>query len=150
MTDTPIQKVPEDDHELVRLAADLLYPPGDPRLTEHLNAGQLGQLRSRLRGLADELEEVTPPADQQITVEAVVNGWTYELPTTPTATLDQLVAAALAKGNHTGRPATDWEVRDVAGVWLDPYGSKTLEELNLHRGGPDTRLFLNLRAGAGG
>jgi hypothetical protein len=95
-------------------------------------------------------ELVEQAVGQQLAMDVVVNGWSYKIPATPATTLDQLVADALAKGNHTGRPASDWEVRDAAGVWLNPYSSKTLEELNLHRGGPDTRLFLNLKAGAGG
>lgn len=83
-------------------------------------------------------------------LEVVVNGWAYKIPATEAMTLDQLVTDALARGNHTGRPARDWEVRDVAGVKLNEYGQRTLAELNVHRGGPDTRLYLNLNAGAGG
>ena len=82
-------------------------------------------------------------------LDAVVNGWIYKIPAEEAQTLDQVVAAALGQGNHTGRPASDWEVRDVAGVLLNEYGQRTLKDLNL-TGGEDSRLFLNLRAGSGG
>ncbi len=52
------------DYELsaddLRIAADRLYPPGDPRLAAvehtHETASRYGQVRSRLRTLADALE----------------------------------------------------------------------------------------------
>ncbi len=83
-------------------------------------------------------------------LDVVLNGWVYKIPANPTDTLDQVLAATLARGNHTGRPARDWEIRDVAGVLLNEVADRTLEDLNLHRGGPDTRLYVNLRAGVGG
>jgi hypothetical protein len=91
-----------------------------------------------MNGLNDDLE-----------LEVVLNGWVYKIPAAPTSTLDQVIADALAIGNHTGRPARDWEIRDVAGVLLNECSQRTLTDLNLHRGGPDTRLYVNLRAGVG-
>lgn len=48
-------------------AADRLYPPGDPRLyplPATLDAAvRLGEIRSRLHGLADAIEDDPPPQD---------------------------------------------------------------------------------------
>lgn len=51
-----ITALPEADSDLLHLAADLLYDATDPRANPWPAAATLGQIRSRLRGLADWLE----------------------------------------------------------------------------------------------
>lgn len=45
--------VPDDEAELITMAADLLYPSDDPRHTTWPDPQVLGLIRSRLRGIAD-------------------------------------------------------------------------------------------------
>lgn len=52
---------------------------------------------------------------------------------------------ALAQSSNTGRPVDEWEVHLEDGTPLD--SDKKISELGLEDG---TRLFLNLKVGAGG
>lgn len=52
---------------------------------------------------------------------------------------------ALKDSNNTGRPVDEWEVHNEEGQALDPL--KKVEALGLSDG---SRLFLNLKVGAGG
>jgi hypothetical protein len=54
---SPEQLQRRDDAGLVRAAADLLYPPGDPRAGQWPSAQVLGRMRTRLRSLADWLDQ---------------------------------------------------------------------------------------------
>ena len=55
------------------------------------------------------------------------------------------VARALRQSHNTGRPATDWELRDLDGNFLDD--TKSPESYGVE---PGTRFFLTLHVGAGG
>lgn len=62
-----LRRAPSTERDLLRLAADLLYMPDDKRHTPladtYANRVILGQMRSELRGMADDLEH---EADQPI------------------------------------------------------------------------------------
>lgn len=51
--------IPTEEAALLRLAANLLYPAGDPRAMPWPDPVALGLIRSRLRGLAD-VERLDP------------------------------------------------------------------------------------------
>lgn len=59
--------------------------------------------------------------------------------------VDRCGAASLSESGNSGRPLSEWEVRDSAGALLDM--TRTVKELGLTNG---ARLFLSLRVGAGG
>lgn len=82
---------------------------------------------------------------QKIILVFIINGQETSIEANLNSPLKSAVERALAKSGNTGRPADEWEVRNVGGVLLD----KTLkiDELNLD---DNARLFLSLRVGAGG
>ena len=75
----------------------------------------------------------------------IINGQDFTVEANAHAPLLEAVQRALVESGNQGRPAEEWEVRNVSGVLLDK--SKTPLELGLDNG---TRLFLSLRVGAGG
>ncbi len=75
----------------------------------------------------------------------IINGQDFAVEAHAHAPLLEAVRRALVESGNQGRPAEEWEVRNVSGVLLDK--SKTPLELGLVDG---TRLFLSLRVGAGG
>ncbi len=75
----------------------------------------------------------------------IINGQDYIVEANLNAPLMVAVQQALVESGNQGRPAEEWEVRNVSGVLLDQ--SKTPQELGLV---DRTRLFLSLRVGAGG
>lgn len=52
---------------------------------------------------------------------------------------------ALAKSNNTGRPPSDWQIKDERGNTLDP--DRRIESYAFP---PGTKLYLSLGVGAGG
>jgi hypothetical protein len=52
---------------------------------------------------------------------------------------------ALAESKNTGRPPSDWQIKDQSGNALDP--DKRIESYSFPRG---TKLWLSLGVGAGG
>ena len=57
--------------------------------------------------------------DQKIQVIFIINGANFPLETNVNAPLKEAVARALAESGNTGRPASEWQVRDAAGVLLE-------------------------------
>ena len=83
--------------------------------------------------------------DQKIQLVFIINGANFTLETNVNAPLKEAVARALAESGNTGRPATEWQVRDAAGVLLEI--ERKIKDFGFTNG---TRLFLSLAVGAGG
>ena len=75
----------------------------------------------------------------------IINGQDFRVAVNPELPLRIAVQRALVESGNTGRPADEWEVRDVGGVLLEQH--RTPQDLRLHDG---ARLFLSLKVGAGG
>lgn len=75
----------------------------------------------------------------------IINGASFSLDVTVEAPLLEAVKRALEESGNTGRPASEWQVRDANGVLLDV--QKKVKDFGFHNG---TRLFLSLAVGAGG
>ena len=75
----------------------------------------------------------------------IINGQDFLIDADDGAPLLEAVQKALAESGNTGRPAEEWEVRDVNGVLLESH--RTPKALGLHN---KARLFLSLKVGAGG
>ena len=75
----------------------------------------------------------------------IVNGVDYHIKTTDTAFLRTARNKALTDTVNTARPMDEWEIHNTAGQRLDP--SKNVSSNGLVDG---SRLFLNLKVGAGG
>jgi hypothetical protein len=84
-------------------------------------------------------------ADRKITLIFIINGENFPVKTNVEAHLGGAVDRALSESKNTGRPPSEWEVRDASGVLLE-IGRK-IRDLGLKDG---SRLFLSLRVGAGG
>jgi hypothetical protein len=85
------------------------------------------------------------PKDQKIEIIFIINGQDFSVETNINAPLISAVERALQESGNTGRPASEWELRDSNGVLLEQH--RTPKELGLKNG---ARLFLSLRVGAGG
>jgi len=83
--------------------------------------------------------------EDKIALIFIINGENFSVETNINAPLTAAVQRALSESGNSGRPLTEWEVRDSAGELLDM--TRTVRELGLKNG---TRLFLSLRVGAGG
>lgn len=81
----------------------------------------------------------------EITLIFIVNGVDVPVKTNIHEPLKAARNKALADSNNTGRPMDEWEIHNAAGQPLDP--DNKIAELGLTDG---TRLFLNLKVGAGG
>ena len=86
-----------------------------------------------------------PQGSQQIQLIFIINGANFSLDTNVNAPLKEAVARALAESGNTGRPPSEWQVRDTNGVLLEI--DRKIADFNFANG---TRLFLNLAVGAGG
>ena len=86
-----------------------------------------------------------PKGEHQIDLNFIINGETFPVETNIEAPLSSAVEKALSKSHNTGRPISEWEVRDASGALLDI--SQQVKDLGLKDG---ARLFLSLRVGAGG
>lgn len=75
----------------------------------------------------------------------IINGQDLTINADSRSPLIEAVQKALAESGNTGRPAEEWEVRDVNGVLLETH--RTPKELGIHN---KARLFLSLKVGAGG
>lgn len=80
-----------------------------------------------------------------VTLIFVINGEDVEIKVNVNEPLSAARDQALAKSHNTGRPPSEWEVRDANGVVL-PVEQK-VKTFNFPNG---TKLFLTLRVGAGG
>jgi hypothetical protein len=58
-TNAPAAAPADDDATLLHRVADLLYDVTDPRSTPWPDPATLGRLRSRLRGIADDIADVS-------------------------------------------------------------------------------------------
>lgn len=83
--------------------------------------------------------------DQKIQLIFIINGANFPLEVNMNETLGSAVARALAESGNTGRPPSEWQVRDANGVLLET--QRKLEDFGFTNG---TRLFLSLAVGAGG
>jgi Protein of Unknown function (DUF2604) len=83
--------------------------------------------------------------DQKVTLVFIINGASYSIDTNVHPPLKEAVSRALAESGNTGRPASDWQVRDANGNSLDP--DRKISDFGFSNG---TKLFLNLAVGAGG
>lgn len=81
----------------------------------------------------------------EITLIFIVNGVDVPVKANIHEPLKAARNQALADSNNTGRPMDEWEIHNAAGQPLDP--DKKIGDLGLADG---TRLFLNLKVGAGG
>ncbi len=84
-------------------------------------------------------------SNNKITLIFIVNGVNVRVEANVKEPLKAARNKALADSNNTGRPMDEWEIHNTAGQSLDP--DKKIGELGLTDG---TRLFLNLKVGAGG
>ncbi|HLY61025.1 MAG TPA: DUF2604 domain-containing protein [Terriglobia bacterium] len=75
----------------------------------------------------------------------IINGANFAVKANINAPLKEAVAQALQESGNSGRPPSDWQVRDSNGVLLDV--NRKIEELGIANG---ARLFLTLAVGAGG
>jgi hypothetical protein len=78
-------------------------------------------------------------------LSVVVNGQPVEVEVNFNAPLRTLIPKALELTDNTGRPPTDWELRDINGNLLDL--DKKIEDHNFP---PNVKLFLNLKSGTAG
>lgn len=83
---------------------------------------------------------------ENLELVVIVNGQPTYVSANPQAPLLVVVEHALRQTDNVGQPASEWEVRDEAGVLLDQ--AQKVGEISGVRSG--TRLFLNLKAGVGG
>lgn len=83
--------------------------------------------------------------DQKIQLIFIINGANFPLEVNLNETLESAVARALAESGNTGRPPSEWQVRDANGVLLET--QRKLKDFGFTNG---TRLFLSLAVGAGG
>jgi uncharacterized protein DUF2604 len=83
--------------------------------------------------------------DQKLQLVFIINGANFPLETNINAPLKEAVARALSESGNTGRPPSEWQVRDAAGVLLEV--DRKIKDFGFSNG---TRLFLSLAVGAGG
>ncbi len=82
---------------------------------------------------------------QQITLTITVNGVDAIVNASLEAPLSTVIPKALEETKNTGRPPSDWVLKDRAGNPLDT--TRTIESFNFPSG---TQLWLSLQAGGGG
>jgi len=83
--------------------------------------------------------------EQKITLAFIINGASFAVETNTNPPLKEAVARALAESGNTGRPASEWQVRDESGNLLDV--NRKISDFGFLNG---TKLYLNLAVGAGG
>ncbi len=86
-----------------------------------------------------------PHGSNQILIVFIINGTNFSLETNVNAPLKEAVARALSESGNSGRPPSEWQVRDTTGVLLEL--NRKIEDFHFANG---TRLFLTLAVGAGG
>jgi hypothetical protein len=83
--------------------------------------------------------------DEKVQLIFIINGVNFSLETNVNPPLKEAVARALQESGNTGRPVSEWQVRDVNGVLLEV--ERKIKDFGFTDG---TRLFLSLAVGAGG
>lgn len=86
-----------------------------------------------------------PRRAEKFEIAVIVNGQPVLVETNANAPLQTVVVHALNASGNSGQPPENWELRDEAGNLLDPQ-----DKLSAHGLGPDSKLFLSLKAGVGG
>ncbi len=81
----------------------------------------------------------------KIELTVVVNGQPTVVEGNLNAPLQTIIPRALDLTGNSGQPPENWELRDAQGTLLD-----TSKKIGSFHFTPDTRLFLNLKAGVGG
>lgn len=83
--------------------------------------------------------------DHKINLIFIINGANFNVETNVNAPLSEAVGRALSGSGNTGRPVSEWQVRDSNGMLLQT--DLKIEDFRFSSG---TRLFLSLAVGAGG
>lgn len=83
--------------------------------------------------------------DSKFQLAVVVNGQVTVVDANVNSPLHTIMPRALDQTGNTGQPPENWELRDAQGTLLD-----TSKKISAFHFPPDTRLFLNLKAGVGG
>jgi uncharacterized protein DUF2604 len=83
--------------------------------------------------------------DNKIQLVFVINGANFPLEVNKNESLEAAVARALGESGNSGRPPSEWQVRDSNGVLLETH--RHIKDFGFTNG---TRLFLSLAVGAGG
>jgi len=83
--------------------------------------------------------------DHKIELIFIINGANFPLEANLNSPLKEAVSKALSESGNSGRPATEWQVRDGNGVLLET--ERKIGDFGFANG---TRLFLSLAVGAGG
>lgn len=84
-------------------------------------------------------------ATNKINLTVVVNGQAFVVEGNLNAPLRTIIPRALEQSGNVGQPPENWELRDAQGTLLD-----TGKKIGSFDFTPETRLFLNLKAGVGG
>lgn len=85
------------------------------------------------------------PQDNKIQLVFIINGTNFPLEVNGNEPLGAAVARALGESGNSGRPPSEWQVRDANGVLLET--QRQIKDFGFTNG---TRLFLSLAVGAGG
>jgi hypothetical protein len=85
------------------------------------------------------------PHPNQLELVVIVNGSPTIVTANVEAPLHTIIPRALEQTGNAGQPPENWELRDGGGVELAL--DRKIETFGF---APDTKLFLNLRAGVGG
>jgi Protein of Unknown function (DUF2604) len=83
--------------------------------------------------------------ENKIQLIFVINGANFPLEVNVNEPLGAAVARALGESGNSGRPPSEWQVRDSNGVLLET--QRHIRDFGFASG---TRLFLSLAVGAGG
>ena len=86
-----------------------------------------------------------PAQENKIQLIFIINGANFPLEVNVNEILGSAVARALEESGNTGRPPSEWQVRDGNGVLLET--QRHIKDFGFVSG---TRLFLSLAVGAGG
>lgn len=89
--------------------------------------------------------EMDMPSKNQIQLTVVVNGEPTIVEANVEAPLRTVIPKALHQTGNSGQPPENWELRDTGGTLLEL--DAKIETFNFT---PESRLFLNLKAGIGG
>lgn len=86
-----------------------------------------------------------PEKPSKLEIVVIVNGQPVFVEAAPQAVLRTVIVHALEASGNSGQPPDNWELRDAEGALLDP-----AKKIASYGFGPETKLFLNLKAGVGG
>lgn len=84
-------------------------------------------------------------SSKKLTIVFIIGGESIEVEANPHEPLHVARDHALKEGEHSGRAADDWEIKDADGKVLDP--THKIEEFNFQQ---NTKLFMNQKVSGGG